>query len=282
MGKKDEKALATQPTGGLPAELMDAFGSDAGGGFENASQSSYAIPFLKLLAAMSKQCKRGTAEYIKGAEEGMFYNSVTGEVFDGEVGLDIVPVHFMPKFIEYEGTVDEGGGFVRTLTGAEGNRLLSTCSRDSDGYERLPRGADGKEHILVDVREHYVLVIHPETRAIEPCVLGLTSSGISVSKQWMSKMAQFKRKPTQPGPDAMFSHLFHLTSFMKQSKKVDTMYATYRVEHKGGLESCGLDGDFATQLYVSAKQFKEQISAGAIQAPDYSSERSGNDEDPPF
>ena len=66
-----EKALAKQeaPSTTALAHMMEDFAADSGSGFEETNSSSFAIPMLKLLAAMSKQCKKGTAEYIKGAEE---------------------------------------------------------------------------------------------------------------------------------------------------------------------------------------------------------------------
>lgn len=278
---KDKALTVKEDTTTALSTMLADFGADAGSGFEEATGSSYAIPFLKLLAAMSKQCKKGTGEYLKGAEEGQFWNSVSNELFDGEVGLDIIPVHFTPKFIEYEGTVDEGGGFVRAMSLAEGTKLAATVQRDSDGNDRLPRSADGKNHILVDIREHYLLALRPGTTEVMPCLLSLTSSGIPVSKNWMSMMGQFKRNPAQPGPDPMFSHIFHLTSYMKPSKKVDSMYATYKITHVCPIESAPYDPAVVAGLYQAAKAFKEQLALGQVQTPSYE-EPTTHSDDAPF
>ena len=275
----DTTALATtnENESKALALLGGEFEADAGSGFEDAGSSSYAIPFLKLLAAMSKQCKRGTPEYIQGAQEGDFFNTVTQETFDGEVGLTVIPVHHIPKFIEYEGTVDEGGGFVKSMSSAEGMRLMQTTTRDADGNERLPRGADGKEHILVDVREHYLIVMRPGTQETFPCLLSLSSSGIPVSRNWMSQMGQFKRNPLQANPDPMFSHVFQLTSYMKPSKKVDSTYATYKFTHLYAIEKAPWAPEIIQAVYAQAKAFKEQLQLGQVKTPDYA-EAAGHEE----
>ena len=50
---------------------------EAGSGFEEATSDSYAVPFLQVLQSGSPQCKKSDGKYIKGAEEGMIFNTVT-------------------------------------------------------------------------------------------------------------------------------------------------------------------------------------------------------------
>lgn len=82
---KKEKVTA------LPAVLMEGFEGDAGGGMEGTDFDSFAVPFLVVLQSMSPQCKKSDGAYIEGAEEGMIFNTASGEVFDGEEGVMLVP-----------------------------------------------------------------------------------------------------------------------------------------------------------------------------------------------
>ena len=115
---KDAKtagALATQAPAGALAEM---FQTDAGTGFEEAGKESFAIPFLKLLQSLSPQCKKNEPEYIKGAEEGDFFNTVTEKVYPndspegvkGALGVMFIPCYYRPVFNLWQTKLD-GGGF---------------------------------------------------------------------------------------------------------------------------------------------------------------------------
>ena len=60
------------------------FVKDSGMGLENIDKEDLALPFLKLLQAGSFETKKKHAKYVEGAEPGMFYNTVTKKLYDGE------------------------------------------------------------------------------------------------------------------------------------------------------------------------------------------------------
>ena len=60
------------------------FVADSGMGLENIDKGDLALPFLKLLQSMSDETKKKHAKYVEGAEAGMFYNTVTKKLYDGE------------------------------------------------------------------------------------------------------------------------------------------------------------------------------------------------------
>lgn len=256
MAKKDEeKALATKEPAGA---LMTAdFAADAGAGFEEVDGSCFMIPRLKLLQDMSKARQKASTEYVKGAEEGMFHNTVDNSLFDGKAGFLAVLCHFRKKFIEFEGTVGEGGGYVRELNLAEGTALLAQCVRDAEGNDRLPNSS----HILVDIRDHFVIMLHPETGEPLPVVLSMASSSISVSKKWMSMAQSLKRDKAQPGPDATYTHLWRVTAVPANKKGHD--YFAPKVEYVCGLEHAQPehtpDADF---VYKAAKHFADLVKSG--------------------
>lgn len=275
--KKTDAAVSLAAGGALEERkeagvlmVMD-FESDAGAGFEEADQSSYAIPFIKLLQSMSKQCKKLDGNYIKGAEEGMYYNSVTSELYDGTVGLFFIPCHFRRKFIEYTGTQDEKGVYVREYTAEEGEKILPTCIPDAKNNLRIPntQGAAGNGNILTDVREHYVILLHPDTGMPMKTLISLASSQIKVSKQFMSRSAQLKRNPIQKNPDACFSHVYRLTSIPQV--KDSFSYFGNKIEHVSGLEASGEQVPFLlspeAQMYVyrEAKDFNELVRSGKVE-----------------
>jgi hypothetical protein len=72
----------TQKTAaGLPAASM--FEDDASQGLGNISQQDLALPFLKILGQLSPEVNKRDGKHVEGAEPGMIFNSVTGDLYDG-------------------------------------------------------------------------------------------------------------------------------------------------------------------------------------------------------
>src|SRR3990167_10124688 len=138
MSKTKEVAVKEEMTA-LPALQMD-FEADAGKGFENADKDAYAIPFLSILQSGSPQCKKSEGAYIKGAEEGMLYDTVTGDIYPGDVGLSVVPVHYRRAFVEWRNRDEGGGGFGGEHDAAEGAALLRQTTRNDKGQDVLSNG----------------------------------------------------------------------------------------------------------------------------------------------
>ena len=82
-------------------DLMKAFESDVGSGFEEVTSSDIQIPFLRLIQALSPQLKKSDAGYIEGASSGDIFNTVTKKTWDGEKGVVVIPVFFQLKLLEF-------------------------------------------------------------------------------------------------------------------------------------------------------------------------------------
>ena len=64
-------------------------------GLENVSSADdLALPFLKVLSQLSPQCNKTSNNYVENAEPGMIYNTVSGTLFDGEQGIDVIAVNW--------------------------------------------------------------------------------------------------------------------------------------------------------------------------------------------
>ena len=77
------------------------FVKDSGMGLENIDKEDLALPFLKLLQSGSYETKKKHAKYVDGAEPGMFYNTVTKKLYDGEKGIEVVPVYYKMTYPEW-------------------------------------------------------------------------------------------------------------------------------------------------------------------------------------
>ena len=93
------------------------FEADAGQGL-NMTQEDLALPFLKVLGQLSPECNKRDAKHVEGAEPGMIINTVTGEVYDGVKGIDVVPVHYKRQHIEWQDRGESQGAPVKIYDAA--------------------------------------------------------------------------------------------------------------------------------------------------------------------
>lgn len=229
------------------AEMNNMFAADAGSGFEEASASSYAIPFIQILQSGSPQCKRSDGAYIQGAEEGKFYNTVTQELYDGDTGILVIPCHFTNRFIEWK-TRESGGGFVAEhMPGT-----TEPTTKDDKGRDVLPNG-----HTLVDTRNHYVLLIKPDG-TFEPALITMSSTQLKKSRNWMSKMNGIKLKNAagQFVTAPMASRIYRLTTVPEQNEKGS--WFGFKTEIEAVVQDPG--------QYRAALEFAAAVKTGSAKA----------------
>lgn len=239
-----KEAQSTEVAAKKQAELAmaTAMQEDAGAGFEEASSTSYAIPFLQILQSGSPQCKKSDGAYIKGAEEGMFFNTVTQELYDGEKGIIVIPCHFSQRMVEWKPR-ESGGGFVAEHMVGE----HPATQKDDKNRDILPNG-----NTLVDTRNHYVLIQTDD--GLTPAIIAMTSTQLKKSRQWMSKMQGIKIKGADGSfsPAPMMSRKYKLTTSAESNDKGS--WFGFRVELEGLVED--------VNEYNAAKEFRNAVRSG--------------------
>lgn len=230
----------------LPA-VID-FTADSGSGFEEADQKSYAIPFLRVLQSGSPQVKKSDGAYIKGAEEGNLFNTVSGAVMDGDKGVIVIPCHYSRQYLEWAPR-DSGGGLKGSHDSITGEEILKKCYKGDKGEDITPDGT-----IMQDCRNHYLLIVKDDG-SYEPALMSLTTTQIKQSKKWMSLMQNI-RINGQPAP--MFSQMYRITT-VPQSNDKGSWYGI-KIEHVSQITK--------KDLYEAAKEFRTMIRSGAVKATD--------------
>ena len=122
----------------------------AGTGLEEATTEDYAIPFIRLLQPMSPQLNKNSGNYIEGASAGDLINTVSGEVYDGEKGISVVPCAYSKKYIEWIPR-EKGGGLVDANHDMS---ILKSCKRDEQTRRYYLQ--NGNE--IVETAQFFVLV----------------------------------------------------------------------------------------------------------------------------
>ena len=100
-------AVATTDTKSSAMAVYD-YGADAAIGHGDIGGADVSLPFLNVLQGISPEVADNNPV---GARAGMFLNSITKELYDGEAGVVFQPVYFEKKFIEWVPRA-QGGGFV--------------------------------------------------------------------------------------------------------------------------------------------------------------------------
>lgn len=260
--QKQDVAVEVKTTAMVVADME----ADAGGGFEEASKDSYAIPFIQILQKGSPSIDPDHPKHkeIPGAKIGSLLNTVTEEVVDGDKGLLVLPCHFSQSFVEWADR-DAGGGFVAQHDVPTGTKLLATCKRDEKNRDVLPNG-----NYLVDTRSHYVLVIR-EDGSHYPALIIMASTQTKKSKKWMSAMqdVKVKRADGTPFTPPMWAKSYRVKTVGESNAK--GTWRGWDISREGDCPSA--------ELYAEAKAFRDAVRAGHVKAVDPTVEREPGSDD---
>jgi hypothetical protein len=145
-------------------------------GLEQVTSAEMVLPRLALCQNTSPQRDRTNPKYIPGLQEGMFFNSLTKQIY-GEK-LTVMPLFFRKSRIYFKDINDGGGVICRAPHGND-------CQLN-DGKACL-HSAWGKDGTPPPCTEfyNYASLIHPTN---EPLVVSLKVTGIRAGKEWNSMM----------------------------------------------------------------------------------------------
>ena len=263
------KAVAEKQEAGLPsADVMDLITEFEGVGLDYET-SELQIPFIRLAQPGSPQVNKNKPEYIQGLQVGDIFNTVTGQHFDGEEGIEVIPCYQETKYLKFTPR-DQGGGFLGEL--AKDDPDINRTTR-AGATEILP---DGNE--LVKSDQHYCLVMN-STGAPTFGIVDMKSSALKISRRWKTQLAMLSttdangvaRKP------AIFATVWKLTTVEESNN--DGSWTQWSVSHAGFVPD--------KETFLMAKQFRESIQSGAAKAvtEDLSPQGDNNnttDSDAPF
>jgi len=242
LDNSSEKQVAVKKEAGLPSDAL--FEADAKLGFENIDQESLALPILKLLQNGSGEAQKRNANYVEGAEPGMFFNTVTRKLYDGDKGIQVIPCHYR---LEYQEWADFGTGSGRpeNIYPASSD-ILSKTTKDANGKDRLPNG-----NYIQKTSQHFVIIT--DGSSAETALISMYSSQSKVSRKWNSMMMSITKNgkdgPYTPPP---FSHYYKISS-VENTGKGNQWYG-YNIVKIGEVTDAN--------VYKRAKTFYESCRRG--------------------
>ena len=228
----------------LPANMFE---EDAAKGLGKIGQEDLALPFLKILGQLSPEVNKRDGKYVEGAEPGMIFNSVSGELYDGVKGINVIPAFYKLEYIEWKDRGEGPGAPVAIYDSS--SDIMSKTKPDANYKDRLPNG-----NYIEKTASHFVIITgdSPST-----ALISMKSTQLKISRKWNSMMSGIKMKGANGlFTPASFSHIYRLKTTQMSNDK-GTWFG-WEVSKVGPITD--------QQLYQQAKSFSESISKGAVKA----------------
>ena len=236
--------VAEKKTAPLPANMFE---DDAAKGLGKIGQEDLALPFLKILGQLSPEVNKRDGKYVEGAEPGMIFNSVTGDLYDGVKGIDVIPCFYKLEYIEWKDRGDGPGAPVAIYDSS--SDIMSKTKADASYKDRLPNG-----NYIEKTASHFVIITgdSPST-----ALISMKSTQLKISRKWNSMMSGIKLKGKNGlYTPASFSHIYKLKTTQMSNDK-GTWFG-WEVSKVGPITDAS--------IYQQAKSFSESISKGAVKA----------------
>ena len=228
----------------LPANMFE---EDAAKGLGKIGQEDLALPFLKILGQLSPEVNKRDGKYVEGAEPGMIFNSVSGELYDGVKGIDVIPAFYKLEYIEWKDRGEGPGAPVAIYDSS--SDIMSKPKPDANYKDRLPNG-----NYIEKTASHFVIITgdSPST-----ALISMKSTQLKISRKWNSMMSGIKLKGKNGlFTPASFSHIYRLKTTQMSNDK-GTWFG-WEVSKVGPITD--------QSLYQQAKTFSENISKGSVKA----------------
>lgn len=245
------------PKSNLPANIEDMLEEDQGAGHEGIGTKDLAIPFFGIIQTLSPQRKKDKAEYIPGAEEGMIFNTVTKQLYPSAVGINFIPVVYQHRHLEWRPR-EAGGGLVRDH-GEDASILKTTKKGGPKGNDNVtPQGTH-----IVESGTYFGFRVDPETGIYERGIIGMSSTQLTVAKQWNYAMTNsYITSPKDPSKRilaALFFYCYRLTTVLRQKNNNEW----YVWNFAQSLRTMDLPN--GTEIYMAAREFRKMILEGQVQ-----------------
>lgn len=257
----------------LPEELQQAILDGQGTIKDDFRSGDFQLPFLTVLQKLSPQVDAEKGEYIENARPGMFFNTVTGDIYDAlcsavskAKGIDVLVAVHETAFVEWK--PDRGGFVCKHDVSSPVIATARATNPDKPMAVFLPNGNQ-----LVETVYFYLLILTEE--GPQWAVLALSSTGLKDARKWSTAIASKKVKVTKDGKDIsvelpIYMQRYQLTVVSKKNEK-GSWY---------GLAFDFLGTEVSTENRESAKQYRDAIKAGAIRATAPPAESSGDGTEP--
>lgn len=225
----------------VPAHLI---ANAQGLGSENVNAGDLLLSQLSLIQDLSPQKRKGDPAYIPGADVGLMFDSVTGDLYEK---CFLVNLFFHKQF---------------TLFGVRGKptagQFEGTYNSVAEAKQAIAdKELDAKMWNITETDVHTCLLLDEQGQAKKPVILYMSGSKLKISKAWNSSIAlqqQSDFKKAGAVPDR-FAYVWVCESVMEKSGT--NAYQNYKLTYAGTISDPALYEE-AKSNYLSIKGLHTQ------------------------
>jgi hypothetical protein len=250
----EETAVALRPA------IDELLFADAGSGMEGMKQEDFAIPRLAILQALSPQVNKRDENYIEGAEAGMIYDNVSGNLYDGQEGILLVVVSYRRAHLQWwPRDSNKGKGFIKDW-GADPS-ILNQTTRSDKGANLLKDGSE-----IVATAEYFAFLVDEATGDFDRVLVAMNKTQMIKAKKFntiaSSLMVQVSGQPRQA---PLFFRAYRFKTKPESNDKGnwfgwEIVPAQALLVNDMGMEVL----PYGERLYLEARAFRQQVLTGGV------------------
>jgi len=272
---------------------MDMLEEDSGMG-RDFSAEDLTIPRIGIIQSLSPQRSQTKPEFIEGCIEGEIFDNVGKNLYNGEEGINVIPVLFRRILLEWHPRDSKKG-------------LAKNHGSDFTAYDKAETDEKGRKwteegNLLQVTAEYYVFLIENNGN-IKRAVLSMSGSALKQAKLWNSSIAQASAidsnndvivsKKTGANIDApIFYYVYNMKTVPISNDagewfrwEISNAQMEYKVEDGEEFSRAlrAFDLPNGEQVYRDAKEFREQVDKEDVKVAGHEEEVAGvkeNDSDP--
>ena len=140
----------------------------------------------------------------------MIYNSVSGDLYDGAKGIDVIPAFYKLEYVEWKDRGEGAGGPVAVHDSS--SDIMSQTKADANYKDRLPNG-----NYVEKTASHFVIITGDSPTT---ALISMKSTQLKISRKWNSMMSGIKLKGKNGlFTPASFSHIYRLKTTQMSNDK---------------------------------------------------------------
>ena len=199
-----------------------------------------------MLGQLTPEVNKRDAKHGEGATPGMIINTVTSELYDGEKGIQVLPVYYKRQYIEWQDRGESKGAPVKIYDAGDS---IPQTTRDKSFKDRLANG-----NYLENTVSHFVVLLG---KTPTTALISMKATQLKISRKWNSMMMGIKMQ----GKNGLFtpptySHIYNLKTVQMSNDK-GTWFG-WDVSKVGPVKD--------RSIYDVAKQFAARVSKGDVVA----------------
>ena len=226
---------------------------DAGAGVENINNEDVKLPLMKLLQSGNEETKKGTPNYIAGAEAGDFYIPSTGQIFKSEDNIKVIQVFYKNTWNEWSHPqAPADTKLPAPIVHTENIMHLTVKQGTKDILKSDPH------RVIEDTGNHFVILLDEDYNLIGNAIITMAISKKKVSKFWNTCIKN-QKQPKADGSGtytpASFGQIYNLGSKTEKSKNGD-LYFNFSVDFDRVIDS---KNPKEVEIYMTGKKAYEDF-----------------------